>query len=351
MKKIYLLLLFFVLILLIFYWVRKDVKSLDRENVITRPGSVNLSLVSQGADARNWREVEVDTISVFGGEGDHILYRPLAVKGARDALYIVDYGDMSIKKFNVVGKFITKYGSKGEGPGEFINPTDVAIGENGLVWVADGGARSLNWFESDGDFIRKLTFGEGILRIAPMENGWYYLMRISPLNPEIFYLYDGKDSLVNNFGDLIEDYETGAISLDGNIITIGGDVVYIPMYYGFIVRYRQDGTLVFARETLESGEAPSVETMTVGGNKIQRISGRKVLYLSPSYLAGKLYLYAGSRSKEMGVTIIDVYEADKGDYLYSIKLPGFSRSISVAGNYIYTLRDTTAVVYRMRIVD
>jgi outer membrane protein assembly factor BamB len=351
MRKINVLMLLFVLVLFMFYWIKHGVSMEDRQNADKHSGSVNLSLVGQYTDKRSWRGVEVDTVSIIGDEGDHILYRPLVVKGGRDAVYIVDYGDMSLKKFNVAGKFITKYGGRGEGPGEFINPTDVAIGENDLVWVADGGSRSLNWFTNAGDFIRKLTFEEGILRVAPIKGGRYYLMRISPVKSEIFFLYSDKDDLVGNFGNIIENYETAAISLDGEILTVKEDLVYVPMYYGFIVRYKQDGILVFARETLESGEAPNVETMTVGGSKVQRIAGRKVLYLSPSYSDGKLYLYAGSRSKERGVTVMDVYDADKGDYLYSFKLPGFSRSVSVAGDYIYTLQDTTAVVYRVREVD
>lgn len=332
----------------LYVWVRYGRGSKDDTIVVKASTSLNLSLVEQRVDVRNWKEVGVDTIGIVGDKDDVVLYRPLVIEGYANDVYIIDYGDISVKKFDIYGKLVAKYGGKGEGPGEFINPTDVAIGENGLVWIADGGARSLNWFESDGGFIRRLTFKEGILRVAPMEDGWYYVMRISPFKPEIFYLYDSRDSLVVNFGNLIEDYETGAISLDGNIITIDRNLVYIPMYYGFIVKYKENGVPVFARKTLESGEAPSIETRTIGGNKVQMISGRKVLYVSPSYSNGKLYLYAGSRSKEMGVTIIDVYETDKGDYLYSIKLPGFSRSVSVAGNYVYALRDTTAVVYRMQ---
>ncbi len=312
----------------------------------------SIDLQKQDEKERIWREIEIDTLAVIGNSEREILYKPGYIKGDGSGVYIIDYGDSSIKKFNNNGNLVVKYGKgRGEGPGEFINPTGVAIDENGKVWVADGGARSLDWFTGKGDFLRKLTFKEGILRIAPIEGGWYYLMRLSPLKPEIFYLYNAEDALTRSFGELLEDYRNVALSLSGDILSIRKDMVYVSSYYGVILRFNINGKLVFAREGIEKGKPPQVETGRAKGNFFQRIVNKKTLYNCPSLKDEKLYLHAFSTSKEMGASVLDVYHVTDGTYQYSFKLPGFSVCTSVAGDFIYTLQDTTTVVYRVREVD
>jgi hypothetical protein len=311
-----------------------------------------INLQKQNKRYRAWREIEVDTLAVIGRSGKGILYKPGYVKGDSSGVYVIDYGDSSVKKFDKNGDLIVKYGQgRGEGPGEFINPTGVAIGENGTVWVADGGARSLNWFTSDGDFLRKLTFKDGILRVAPIEGGWYYLMRVSPLKPEIFFLYNAEDAMMRSFGELVENYRDVALSLSGDILSVRKDMVYVSSYYGVILRFDVNGELAYAREGIEKGKPPQVETGQAKGNLFQRIVNKKTLYNCPSLSGEKLYVHAFSTSKELDASILDVYHVTDGTYQYSFKLPGFSICTSVAGDYIYTLQDTTAVVYRVREVD
>ena len=61
-----------------------------------------------------------------------------------------------IKKFTSDGKFITSWGSEGDGDGQFLRPEDVAIdSSSGNVFVADFEGNNIQKFDSDGNFITK----------------------------------------------------------------------------------------------------------------------------------------------------------------------------------------------------
>ena len=42
-------------------------------------------------------------------------------------MYVADYGNNRIQKFDSNGNFITKWGSKGTGDGQFDYPTGIAV--------------------------------------------------------------------------------------------------------------------------------------------------------------------------------------------------------------------------------
>ncbi len=70
-------------------------------------------------------------------------------------VYVADYGNNRIQKFDSNGNFITKWGSQGSGDGQFIQLNDVAVDSSGNVYVADYGNNRIQKFDSNGNFITK----------------------------------------------------------------------------------------------------------------------------------------------------------------------------------------------------
>lgn len=52
-------------------------------------------------------------------------------------IYVPDYNNNRIQKFDSNGKFITKFGMKGTGGGQFGRPEGVYVDPSGIVYVAD----------------------------------------------------------------------------------------------------------------------------------------------------------------------------------------------------------------------
>jgi sugar lactone lactonase YvrE len=79
--------------------------------------------------------------------------RRIAV-GADESVYVVDQGRTRIVKFNPDGQVLASWGSKGNGIGQFDDPTSIAIDKStNKVYVADPINRRIQVFDSDGKFL------------------------------------------------------------------------------------------------------------------------------------------------------------------------------------------------------
>jgi DNA-binding beta-propeller fold protein YncE len=69
-------------------------------------------------------------------------------------IYVTDgYGNSRVMKFSRDGKFLTQWGSKGSGPGEFDLPHAVVLDLEGRVYVADRENNRIQVFTPEGQFV------------------------------------------------------------------------------------------------------------------------------------------------------------------------------------------------------
>ena len=97
------------------------------------------------------------TLGVKGdpGEDEQRFNKPTDIDIAPDgSVYVTDgYGNNRVVKLDSDGTFITAWGSKGTGPGEFDTPHGLAIDGDGRVYVADRGNSRVQVFDADGTFV------------------------------------------------------------------------------------------------------------------------------------------------------------------------------------------------------
>ncbi len=92
---------------------------------------------------------------------DADFYSPVAIRiDASNRIYVVDSKDHHVLVFDNTGKPIMTLGQKGQGPGEFNNPADVAFLKDGRIVVADGGQQRLHIFSVDGVFQKMIQIKE-----------------------------------------------------------------------------------------------------------------------------------------------------------------------------------------------
>jgi tripartite motif-containing protein 71 len=68
-------------------------------------------------------------------------------------IYVVDRGNDRIEKFDSNGRFITAWGAPGSANGEFNYPEGIAVDASGSVYAVDVGNDRIEKFDSNGRFI------------------------------------------------------------------------------------------------------------------------------------------------------------------------------------------------------
>ncbi len=115
-------------------------------------------------------DVENHTVRKFGRDGNLLLALGTPGEPGEDAshfnqptdvavgpggeIYISDgYVNSRVVKYSAEGNFIASWGKKGKRQGEFNLPHAIAVDSNGRVYVADRGNKRIQVFTSDGAFI------------------------------------------------------------------------------------------------------------------------------------------------------------------------------------------------------
>ena len=115
-------------------------------------------------DARNQRVVILDRdgsfIREFGteGDGEGEFSRPTGIAVAPDGLiYVADYDQDRIQRFTERGEFVLAWGTSGNGKDQFQAPNGLAVDSGSTVYVADFQNKVIKAFKPDGTFLRTIA--------------------------------------------------------------------------------------------------------------------------------------------------------------------------------------------------
>ncbi len=89
----------------------------------------------------------------YGPGDDGFLYSPYNIFITADIIYITDFGDFKIKKFDRSGKFLSSIGSYGTGVGQFVRPKGIACDRDGILYVVDAGFENAQMFNEKGQLL------------------------------------------------------------------------------------------------------------------------------------------------------------------------------------------------------
>lgn len=99
-----------------------------------------------------WTVTEDLKIGSVGGDPHYQFGQLTSVAVAGDGtIYVNDLQAVEVKAYDSQGQFLRTIGSKGSGPGEFVQPLFVLVGPDGSVIVPDLGNQRVNRFGPDGE--------------------------------------------------------------------------------------------------------------------------------------------------------------------------------------------------------
>lgn len=92
-------------------------------------------------------------------EADWLFNQPTDVAFGKDGeIFVADgYGNSRVVKFDRQGNFLKSWGHFGSGPGEFNLPHSVVVGQDGRVYVGDRENKRIQIFDAEGNFLKEWT--------------------------------------------------------------------------------------------------------------------------------------------------------------------------------------------------
>ena len=89
-------------------------------------------------------------IRTFGlGSGDSKLNYPNGVAVDHHIIAVSGYGDYVVKKYSLQGEYLSKFGSRGSGDGQFDDPRGICFNSKSLLYVVDNGNNRVQVFREN----------------------------------------------------------------------------------------------------------------------------------------------------------------------------------------------------------
>ena len=287
-------------------------------------------LIGNDCSAQYFKKIILKETLSIGSEESDILYQWSGVCTDDEGnIYVTDFMDYSIKKFDPKGNFIKKTGSRGHGPGEFTGPTNIQYCRNKL-YISDLYKLGISVYDKDLNYQRDIYTGNLIMHF-----------RILDLNRLLIAPRLLKLPLYLTFVDT-NGCEESVIELDspgrGDYITRGLEFeiddernIYI-MYRSedLILKMKNNGsvlwkTKIFGNIKAEVKEFRGVKTQT------------EILFKSIQLDSlGNVFVLGGHESKNKSRDIYVLSNKD-GHHVFTLTLPEPTHIIYISSNnYLYS---------------
>ena len=117
-------------------------------------------------------ELEEDLSIGREGDENYIFYNLSGIAvDSEENIFVLDRGNCRIQKFDKNGSYLQTIGGRGQGPGEFEQPTSLHIDFKDRIYVYDSLGRYLNVFEKDGKFKEKKRLKHSFFEFGISEEG------------------------------------------------------------------------------------------------------------------------------------------------------------------------------------
>lgn len=283
-------------------------------------------------------EMEWESVLKVGGsESDTTLYYPTLPQADSAGAYVYDVAEYRVVRLSKTGTVEWTYGRKGQGPDEFRNVRDLELDSSGRLWVLDPQNARITVLDGRGHVqaripLRDLPYSE---QVVPLSSGEAILVAAETEQPLLHVDAAGNVRAAPEFPwpalrnlhplasqltaatDPWSEYSAVAFRAGNGFFVLRAGVP-LP-YYGIFV---------------EHTEFPAVEEAVSGNTRTSRLSRPVFSAWSIALRDGRLFVLFSGRTEHRNA-VLDMYEAETGDYVRSVILPRRLSAISVAGGLLY----------------
>jgi len=166
--------------------------------------------------------LQIDTLLTL--EGDNQDDNPFALLPSKliffdnnNFFYFFDKQEYKIRKYNFKGDLILKFGSRGNGPGEYVNPSEFFI-LNNIVHIYDSALKRIVRFDNQGNFVDfKKIENKMLSKVKKISNDRIlcYLTNVSMEEGKIYLNFNL--SLINDKLEILNSYKNNRASIDPGV--------------------------------------------------------------------------------------------------------------------------------------
>ncbi|MBK8945426.1 MAG: 6-bladed beta-propeller [Ignavibacteriae bacterium] len=339
-------------------------KKVGMENNETRPiqfGKTKKELVftfnkvDDDDSQRKISEINLNSKLEIGGIDTNLFLYPSNVRiDEKKNIYIVDNLDCSVSKFDKSGNFITKYGRKGKGPGEFDNAFYFDVTQDGKVAIVSPNDFKFTVFDNDKMFEVKDKNSPNRLCFFSSEEIIIFQL-FDPITTSPIVKVNFKNRELFEYQNILSKKTFGGENF-GMLPLLLGDIhnynknqiVYIARVLGYIIIYNETGKISKVFKQLNKSKTPGYERIE-SKNKdmdspIIRFPRREeLLFRCTNVYKDNLYILLEMEDENSEEFIVDIYSLQECKYKNSIILKGFG---DIIGTYftdkeLYVIKGNT----------
>ena len=180
----------------------------------------------------------------------------IAMDSSRN-IYVLDSANNRIQKFDPEGKYLSTFGRKGQGPGEFYNPDSIDIDANGFFFVMDTYQNRIQTMKAEGAGDRTIKLMDRFLhKLRCLKSGLLAVKGTLLYNsfddkakpPKLIKVLDQEGKILRSFADAV-NYGDGITSVMANAFDYVADKNdNFCLSYSFqnqVEKYDPDGKLLW----------------------------------------------------------------------------------------------------------
>jgi hypothetical protein len=112
--------------------------------------------------------VEEASIGVESGADEYMFGHVMGIAATADRIYVIDRQVPALRVYDHQGQWLHDIGGLGQGPGEYVSLSSIAIASDGRILVRDDDARRIWIYATDGDYVGAYEMSGGLHTSNPM---------------------------------------------------------------------------------------------------------------------------------------------------------------------------------------
>lgn len=183
----------------------------------------------------------IEDLSIGSSDDENYLFYSVVdiALDRKDNIYILEYGNNRIQKFNRKGEYLLTIGRKGQGPGEFESPYKILIDEDDNIYVSDD--RKIKIFNSEGKHLEDSSFEDRIINFF-LESKDNFIVKVRKPTESGNISYFNKIYRAGKIEKTIAKFPYGLINPTGGYLN---RVITFPYVYDLIPASLNSSSFVY----------------------------------------------------------------------------------------------------------